>query len=236
MFRKIALNAIGAFLLTVLSGSNIVGQSSGLQERLAQIKQASAENKQALAAYTWQEQQTVSIKGEVKKQELFLVQLGPDGKPIKTPINDQSASSDSGRSRGLKHRIVEKKKEEFQQYAQQIGDLARSYTQPNPQLLQQAYQSGNLLLGPAGNGNGIRFVIHSYLKPGDSVTLVFDTATKKMESTQVSSYLDTPSDAVTVSAEFAELPDGTNHVSSMTVNGVSKQLTVAIQNLNYQKM
>jgi hypothetical protein len=32
------------------------------------------------------------------------------------------------------------------------------------------------------------------------------------------------------------LPDGTNHVSTMQINGVSKNLLVTTQNSNYQKM
>ena len=44
-----------------------------------------------------------------------------------------------------------------------------------------------------------------------------------------------PSDAVTISAEFAQLPDGTNHVASTLINGVSKQLTINQRNSNYQK-
>ena len=54
-------------------------QNPQLQERVTEIKQAAALNKQALAQYTWQEQQTISIKGNVKKQKQFLVRLGPDG-------------------------------------------------------------------------------------------------------------------------------------------------------------
>jgi hypothetical protein len=46
-----------------------VAQNPQLQEHIAEIKQASAA-KQALARYTWQEQQTISIKGEVKKTQL----------------------------------------------------------------------------------------------------------------------------------------------------------------------
>ena len=34
--------------------------------------------------------------------------------------------------------------------------------------------------------------------------------------------------------EFARLPDGTNHVSNVVIDGVSKQLNIAIQNANYQ--
>jgi hypothetical protein len=54
-------------------------------------------------------------------------------------------------------------------------------------------------------------------------------------SLQVNSYLSDPNDAVTISAQFAQLPDGTNHVATTTINGVSKELTVNEQNSNYQK-
>jgi hypothetical protein len=50
----------------------------------------------------------------------------------------------------------------------------------------------------------------------------------------VSSYLSDPSDAVTVAVQFAKLPSGVNHVASVNVMGVAKQLGVAIQNMNYQ--
>jgi hypothetical protein len=52
-----------------------------------------AQNKQALAQYTWAEQVTISLKGEQKKHEHFLVRVGPDGKQQKTwldpPANTQ---------------------------------------------------------------------------------------------------------------------------------------------------
>ena len=92
------------------------------------------------------------------------------------------------------------------------------------------------MLGSAGAPGMVKLVIQSYLKPGDSLTLVFNQAQKALESVQVSSYLDTPQDAMTLSAQFTQEPGGPNHVSSMVVNGVSKQLTVAMQNSNYQRM
>jgi hypothetical protein len=36
--------------------------------------------------------------------------------------------------------------------------------------------------------------------------------------------------------QFAKLPDGTNHVAIMVIDGVSKQLNVAVQNSDYNKM
>jgi hypothetical protein len=53
---------------------------------------------------------------------------------------------------------------------------------------------------------------------------------------RAASYLDYPSDAVTIAAQFVQIPGGPNHVASTLVNGVKKQLTVATQNSNYQQM
>jgi hypothetical protein len=43
-----------------------------------------------------------------------------------------------------------------------------------------------------------------------------------------------PSDAVTITVQFAKLSDGTNHVETNQVNRASKQLAVMIQNSAYQ--
>jgi hypothetical protein len=43
-----------------------------------------------------------------------------------------------------------------------------------------------------------------------------------------------PKDAVTLAVQFAKLPSGTNHVTTTQVDGVSKQMTVAILNSNYR--
>jgi hypothetical protein len=135
------------------------------------MKQAAAQNKQLLDQYTWQERQTISIKGEVKKQKLYLVRLGPNGKPQKTEIDPQDQTSDGGRRHGLKHRVVEKKTEEYEDYANQIAALAQGYAQPDPERLQELYQQGNITLGSAGAPGEVQLVIRNYVKQGDSMTL-----------------------------------------------------------------
>ncbi|HEY6292639.1 MAG TPA: hypothetical protein VI455_13910, partial [Terriglobia bacterium] len=203
-----------------------------LQERLTEIKQAVAANKQALARYTWQEQQTVSLKGEVKKQTLYQVRLGPDGKNQKTDLSAPPPPPSGGR---LKKRIVEKKVDELKDYAQQIAALVQSYVPPDPAKMQQAFQQGTAMLGSAGSPGEVKIVFTNYNMQGDSMTLVFNREQKSIQSVQVSSYLNNdPTDAVTFSAQFAKLPDGTNYMAGATVNGEKKQLTIQIQNMNYQ--
>jgi hypothetical protein len=227
-----ALSAAAAFGIMACSTSQALAQNPQLEQKLQEIKQASAANKQALARYTWQEQQTISLKGDVKKTQLFQVSMGPDGQQQKTELNASPAPQPSGGR--VKRRIVEKKTDEFQEYGQQIAALAKQYAHPNPQVLQQAYQQGNISIQPGGGEGIVSLIIKNYLKPNDSVTLVFNRQQKALESVDVSTYVNDPSDAVTVAVQYAKLPSGVNHVASMQVNGVSKQLGVSIQNSNYQ--
>ena len=220
-------------ICTMLStSSQTLAQNPELQEKLAAIKQSSAANKQALAHYTWLEQQTISLKGDVKKTQQFQVRIGPDGQQQKTELNPQAPPQPSGGR--IKRRIVEKKTDEFEAYGQQIAALGKQYSQPDMQALQQAYQQGNISMQPNGATGTVGLIIKSYLKPNDSVTLVFNQQQKAIQSIQVASYLTDPSDAVTIAVQFAKLPDGTNHTATVKVNGVSKQLGVQIQNSTYQ--
>jgi hypothetical protein len=225
-------------LLGLLAAAGFIrpanAQSPELQQRVAEIKEASAKNKQALASYSWVETVTISLKGEQKKQEHFQARLGPDGKTQKTSLDappDDSAPS-GGR---LKKHVVAKKKEEYKEYADAMKDLAQQYVPPDKDMLEQAYAKGNITLGPTGGApNEVQLVIHNYLKPQDSMTLVFDKQQKALLRVQIASYMDDPKDAMSLTVQFSRLPDGTNHVDSMVLNGVSKQLNIAIQNSNYQ--
>jgi hypothetical protein len=209
-------------------------QNPELQQRVAEIKQAAAANKQALMSYSWNEVLTISLKGEQKKQEHFQVRLGPDGKPEKTSLDPPTEAAPPSGGR-LRQHIVAKKKEEYTDYANSMKALASQYVPPSGELLQQAYSQGNITLGPtAGVPSEVQIVVHSYLKPNDTMTLVFDRAQKALVRVQIASYIDDPKDAMNVTVTFNRLPDGTNHVDTVVMDGVSKQLNIQTQNSNYQ--
>jgi hypothetical protein len=235
VFRIVFLPVFTLALGAVLH-SPAGAQNPELQQRLAEVKDASARNKMELGQYTWVEQVTISLKGEQKKQEHFQVRLGPDGKPQKTSIDP--APADEGESGGrLKRHIVEKKKEEYKDYAEQMKALAQQYIPPDKEMLQQAYQQGNVTLGSvAGSATEVQLVIHNYVKQGDSMTIVFDKAQKEILRLQIASWMDDPKDAMNLTVQFSKLPGGPNHVSSVMMDGVSKQLQIATQNMNYQHL
>lgn len=208
-------------------------QNAELQQKVAEVKQAAAANKEALAHYSWQQQQTTAIKGEVKDTKLFQVHIGPEGKPQKLEVENTPTSAGGGGA--LKRHIVKKKKEEFEEYGEQIGALAQQYAQPDPEKLEQAFHQGNITVGPAGVPGEVKLQISNYVKPNDKVTLVFNRQAKAIQSLQVATYLDDPGNAVNIGAQFSQLPDGTNHVATMQINGVSKDLLVTTRNSDYQK-
>ena len=225
---------VGAIVMVGLSGVIAAAQNQQMEQKLMAIKQAQATNKQKLAQYTWQETETISIKGNVKDTKVYQVQVGANGQPQKTEVSEQKAQSGGGRQGRVKEHVIEKKTEEYQDYGQEIGALAKQYTTPDPERLMQAKQAGNISLQPGGGS--VSLVIRNYVKQGDSLTMTMDEQTHSPVSVQVNSYLNDPTDAVTISAHFAQLPDGTNHVANTLINGVSKQLTVSEQNSNYQRM
>ncbi len=215
-----------------LSAALSLAQNPQMEEKLMSIRQNMVANKQKLAQYMWTETETIAIKGEVKDTKTYQVRM-MNGQQQKTLVNNQQAQS-GGREGRLKERVVDKKKAEYQEYGQAVGALAKQYTTPNPDRLMQAKQQGNLSIQP-GNGT-VSLVIKSFVKPNDQVTMTISEQSHAPVSVQVNSYLNDPKDVVTISAQFAQLPDGTNHVTTTTINGEQKHLTVTDQNSNYQKV
>lgn len=231
-FNRAVLALAAAVSTVVLATAPATAQNPQMVDKLMAIKQAQDINKQKLAQYTWQETETISIKGEVKDTKVYQVQM-VNGQPQKNLLDDEKAQS-GGREGRVKERVIEKETQEYQEYGQQIGALAKQYTTPNPEALMQAKQAGNISLQPGGDT--VSLVIKNYIKQGDSMTMTISEQTHSPVSVQVNSYLNDPQDAVTISAQFGQLPDGTNHVVTTQIDGVSKHLTVNEQNSNYQRM
>ena len=93
---EISLGA-GVLAVSALVAPSLRAQNPEMQQRVAEVKESMEVNKQLLAQYTWMEQDIISIKGDEKKEELYNVQLGPNGKPQKTPVDPSSVSDDERR-------------------------------------------------------------------------------------------------------------------------------------------
>jgi len=232
MIRSRSLKPLMLPASMLLAAAVLVAQNPQMLDKLMTLKTNQENNKAKLAQYTWQETETISIKGSPKDTKIYQVSM-VNGQQQKTLVNNQQAQQ-SGREGRLKQHVVEKKKAEYQEYGEQISALAKQYTTPDPNRLMQAKDAGNVSIQP-GNGSA-NLVIKNYVKQGDSMTFTINTGTKQVSNVHVATFLNDPKDAVTINAVFAQLPDGTNHVASTLINGVSKELTVQDVNANYQKV
>ena len=182
------------------SGGGLIAQA--VQEKLEAVKQHAAANKEALSKYAWTESIQVAVNGEVKTTREMSCRYGPDGKPQCSPLGPPPQQQ---QERGIRGRIAEKKKEEFQDYMQQVKGLIGLYVPPDSARMQAAHAAGNVTFSrPASGEAGL--VFRNYSLPGDSMTLDFAMATHKMAALAVSSYLGDPSSPVTLNVQFAHAP------------------------------
>jgi hypothetical protein len=208
-----------------------IAQMGDLQEKLAAVKQSAAENKQKLHQYQWTETTQLTLKGDPKPATQKLCQYGPDGQVQKTPIGPPPEQPSGGR---VKQRIIEKKKAEMVDYMDDVKAVLAMYVPPDPQKMQQAFQAGKVSLNPAGGV--VNLIFKDYAMPGDQMTLAFETATKKIVSLNVNTYMGQAKDAVTLQVQMANLPDGTNYAQQTILNATAKELVVTTTNSNYQRL
>src|SRR5215469_148039 len=209
------------------------GAGEELQQKLAAVKQSVAENQQKLHQYQWTETTQLTLKGDAKPPRQTLCRYGPDGQVQKTPIGAQAAAPSGGR---IKQRIVKKKKEEMQDYMGQVQTLLAKYVPPDPQKMEQAFKAGNAALNPNPGAQTAALVFKNYAQPGDQMTLSFSTATRKVSSLNVNTYMDDPKDVVTLAVQISSLPDGTNYAQQTVLDAAAKKLQVTTTNSNYQRL
>jgi hypothetical protein len=212
--------------------SQLAAANPELQQKVAALKQSLAQNQQALHQYTWTEKMETIFKGETKSTKQSQCQYGPDGKVQKAALGLPQPPPQQ--QRGLKGKVIEKKKGEMKDYMERVASLVGRYAPPEASQMQESFQAGKAALQPSPDV--VTLVFHDYAKPGDTVTLKFDAATKKIQSYDVNTYLDAPGEVVTLKVVFDNLPDGTNYVAQSILDATAKQVQIRTTNSGYNKL
>lgn len=206
-------------------------QNPELQQKLAAVKQAAAENKQKLLQYQWVETTQLTLKGDAKPPTQNSCRYGPDGKVQKTAIGPPPEQPSGGR---MKQKVIAKKKAEMKDYMQDVKAVLSLYLPPDPQKMQAAYQAGKVSLNPLPGA--VNLIFTDYAQPKDKMTLTFGTATKNITGLTINTYMGEEKDTVTLQVRMGSLPDGTNYEQQTVLNATAKQLAVTMTNSNYQKL
>ena len=203
-----------------------------LKQNVAAAKQAAADNQAAMKQYTWVERTTLSLKDEVKNTSLAQVSYDANGKLQKTPLTEPPPPPD--KKRGLRGKAAEGKTEDMKAYMEQVKALVGQYVPPSATRMQEAFAAGRAALSTPG-ANAVQIKFTDYVRPGDQMTLHFDTATKRIRHLDISSTLENK-DPVTMSVEFQALPDETNYAGVTTVNAPAKEVQVKVEEISFAKV
>ena len=231
----LGLVVLGALAYPALAQQGGGGGKPEMQQKIAALKQSLAQSKQSEKQYTWTETTQISLKGETKSTKRSTCQYGPDGKVQKTPIDSgQPAQSGGKKQRGLKAKVVEKKKDEMQDYMERAASLIKRYVPPDPARLQEVFKEGKAEIQQLGGGV-VNLVFHDYAKPGDALSLAVNGSNNTMQGVTVKSYLDEPGDAVNLNVRYDNLVDGTNYVAETVLDATAKKIQVRTTNSGHHK-
>jgi hypothetical protein len=199
------------------------------------LKQWMQASQAQLRAYQWIETTVITLNGEEKSRTQNSVYYGADGGIQKVPIAGNDAGGDSGPRGPLRKKLVENKKAELTDYMKAASALVHSYVPPDQNLIQQAVNAGKLAVNMIEPGRRVRLEFGNYLKAGDSLGIDIELPTNRLLGMQVSSYLDTPQDAVTLNVTMGVLPDGTIYTAQTVLNAPTKKMTVTVENTGYRR-
>jgi hypothetical protein len=230
MTRRTSGSALGAAALALVMGTPAGAQD--LQQNLAAAKQNAAANQQALRLYGWIEKVELSLKGEVKNTAVNSCRYGADGKVQKTAVVEPPPPE---KKRGLRGKAIAKKTGEMKAELEEATALVHQYVPPDPGMMQVVMNAGAASLSQAGPGVLV-LKFPGYVKPGDALSLTFDSAVKSLRQLDVSTYLDTPESPVTLRVAMQSLPDGARHPGSIVLGMPARQMEVRITNSSYQKL
>ncbi len=203
---------------------------------MASFKQSSAENNKKLAQYTWKQKVEVLKGGDVKKTMVYQIAIGPDGKQQKTEIAQPAGEQKKRRGGKRIQKKIARKVEELKDYAERMMSLVGHYAKPDPSRLQEQFKAGkgSMTMGP---GEGIvNLTVADLYKPGDTMTISIDKTVQAIRKVTASSYLDAPDDVVELSINFYDnLPDGTNYLGRMAVDGKKEKLTLRVESYEHTR-
>ncbi len=225
--------ALAACSLALLLAPAVAwSQSPDAQQRVAALKQSLARDKQQIRHYEWIETTVISLKGEEKSRQQKQCYYGAEGSLQKVEMSEPPPQQ---KKRGVRGRIVEKKKAELSDYMKQAVALVKTYVPPDPAQIQKAKDAGKVSVDMPGGGHGARVNFRDYAQPGDVLSVEVDPGSNRVMGLTVATYLEDAKDAVTLDVRFSSLDDGTGYPANVTLVAKGKNMTVNVSNSGYRR-
>jgi hypothetical protein len=225
-------------LLGVGLGALIALMALGAPATLAQTKQttiapAAQANAAALRQYQWKLRTEVQRKGETKSVQVALVRFDSNGQMQTTPIS-KTPEPDLPKF-GLRKAIAEKKYKEFKETVQQLGDLARAYSNLPPDQMQQFMTTATVTPELTAEQKLIRAEGRNVLSNGDSMTVWLDAASRKQRRVEIQTSFD--GKPVRIVSEFRDLPQGgPTYLATSRIAYDDGQVGIVTENFDHERL
>ena len=225
-----ALSALAVAVIALGLAQTVPAQSPppAVTNVTVRITEARKANAALMRQYSWTSRTEVIDQGQVKDLRIDTVNYGPDGQLQRSTMNDQSAPLPMG---FLRRRIAEIERQKVEQYLGGLRGLLEQYTLPTAGNVQD-FMNRAKATGPDASGL-FEMTGQNVISPGDTFTLFVDPATRHPRKVQVSTTFQ--GDPVSLTATFKTLPTGLNHVAYAEVTVPAKQLSVQVQNFDYNR-
>jgi hypothetical protein len=217
--------AAAAAVLTMVATAQ---EPASLLPDVGQLMQA---NQEALQRFTHKRRTTISFKDKSRSRVDQVRYV--EGKVEAVPVDGsgRAPGANGKRRRGgggpLVQRRIEKKRDEMREEAEQLAALLHQYLPPPKGLF------GKAKLQQPPSGGLIEIAATGVVKPKDSFRFQWNSSEKRPQNLEIRTDLD--GKPVSISVTFARLPhDGPFHASSATLSHPKKNLTVRIDNYDFQ--
>ena len=196
------------------------------------MESIAANNKQ-LRQYTYKQRTEIYHQGELKNTKVDEIHYNAGGERVTIPLDQRQTQSVAPR-RGPGHRVIAKKmeeeKEKMRDYIERLTALASRYPGPDQARLQDAISKAEVTTG--GGSSHVRIRMRGYVKPGDSMTMIFDPAMKRPVKTEINTFLD--DGPVSIVIAFDQLRDGLNYPGKIVMSSIRRQLEIRVFTYEYR--
>ncbi len=227
----------GKMLLAVMAGVFAIGwsQTALAQATLAtkanmavMITEARKANGLLMHQYTWNSRTELLEEGQIKDNRIELVNYGPDGQLQRSLLNDSSAPLPRG---FLRRGIAEQKKKEMEEYLTGLRSLLDQYTLSTVGKVLD-FMNQAVTTGPDASGL-IEMTGTNVVVPGDNFSIWTHVTTRHTRKVQANTLYQ--GNVVELTATFHTLASGLNYVAYAEVTIPAKQMSIQVQNFNYQR-
>ena len=219
---------ICAVIVVALGVAPIASAQTAWSDTSSGVTAARKVNVDPVPQYRWMSRTEVIDRGQVRGVRIDAVNYGPDGQLQRSVLKAEG----HGNARGLPPRhLAEVERLNAQEYLTGLRDLVDQYTQPTPGKVQDFL---NRAAASAREAYGLFATTgRNLIQPGDSLSLWVDLRTGHARRIRVSSNFE--GEPVTLTATFETLPSGLNHLAYAEVIVPAKQISVQVQNFNYDR-